>query len=383
MAGLTLCCLLVFLWYLQLMLRYRRAWKRHPETGVAAGNALPGVSVVVAFRNEEENLPALLACLEAQDYPAALCEFILADDHSTDRSAALVSEFARGRDRFRFAGTSPGTGKKAALSACLELARFPVVVTTDADCTMGASWLRCMTEPLAGGDDAVVMGPVDQEPGQGFFGKFAALEFISLNASGAAAAAGGRPVFCSGASLAYPHSLFRSLSDPLRGDIASGDDTLLMLNAKHRGFPVKVVKNPAAVVTTRAPHNLNSFLSSRARWGFKPGMYSDADVQVTALRVALQSLAMLCALAVIPVSGMAWLFPALVLLKFAADQWFLRPYLSYYGKPRIPLQTLAFEAMYPVYVLVTAGMAVAGKTTWKGRPYVRRVPLSSRVRKEI
>jgi cellulose synthase/poly-beta-1,6-N-acetylglucosamine synthase-like glycosyltransferase len=380
---LIFCCLLVFLWYLQLMVRYRRAWCGLPETEVAAGAPLPGVSVVIAFRNEEENLPALLDSLDAQDYPVSQREFILADDHSSDRSAALVAEFSQGHEGFRLAGSSPETGKKAALLAGIGLARFPVVVTTDADCTMGVSWLRCLAGPLAGGRPSVAMGPVDQEPGQGFIGKFGALEFVSLNASGAAAAAGGRAVFCSGASLAYPLSLFRLFPDPLRKDVVSGDDTLLLLHAKHQGMPVKVVKNRNAVVTTRVPGGWKPFLASRARWGFKPGMYADAAVLFTALRVALQSLAMLCALAVIPLGGMAWLFPTLVLMKYAADAWFLHPYLKFYGKQLPWLPMFAFEAVYPLYVAMTAGMALAGNTSWKGRRYVRKTPVSSRVRREI
>jgi hypothetical protein len=91
---------------------------------------------------------------------------------------------------------------------------------------------------------------------------------------------------------------------------------------------------------------------------------------------------MLCALAVIPVRGMAWLFPALVLLKYAADRCFLLPYMKFYGKPLSGLPMLAYEAIYPLYVMVAAGIAVAGKTTWKGRRYVRKASISYQARRE-
>ena len=47
-------------------------------------NSLPGVSIVIPFRNEANNLPDLLKSLEAQNYPKDQLEFILVDDHSEE-----------------------------------------------------------------------------------------------------------------------------------------------------------------------------------------------------------------------------------------------------------------------------------------------------------
>lgn len=54
----------------------------------APEGARPKVSVVIAARNEEEDLPATLDCLLAQDYPNL--EIIVAEDGSTDRTGEVI-----------------------------------------------------------------------------------------------------------------------------------------------------------------------------------------------------------------------------------------------------------------------------------------------------
>src|SRR5512142_2293885 len=61
----------------------------------AAGETPPGISVIVAARNEERALPALLRALLAQDYPPERREIILVDDRSTDGTAELLGRCAR------------------------------------------------------------------------------------------------------------------------------------------------------------------------------------------------------------------------------------------------------------------------------------------------
>ncbi|HOH47560.1 MAG TPA: glycosyltransferase, partial [Candidatus Cloacimonadota bacterium] len=46
--------------------------------------SLQSISVIIAARNEAENLPRLLGSLAALDYPRDLFEIVLVSDHSTD-----------------------------------------------------------------------------------------------------------------------------------------------------------------------------------------------------------------------------------------------------------------------------------------------------------
>ena len=59
-----------------------------PEPPSPASGPLPRVSVVIAARNEELDLPATLDGLLAQDYPDL--EILVVEDHSTDRTAEVI-----------------------------------------------------------------------------------------------------------------------------------------------------------------------------------------------------------------------------------------------------------------------------------------------------
>ncbi|HRC67642.1 MAG TPA: glycosyltransferase, partial [Bacteroidales bacterium] len=48
------------------------------------------VSIIIAVRNEEENIPQLLQGLHLQSYPTHLLQIIIVDDHSTDRTFQLI-----------------------------------------------------------------------------------------------------------------------------------------------------------------------------------------------------------------------------------------------------------------------------------------------------
>jgi len=59
-----------------------------PETAAPTPSPVPRVSVVIAARNEELDLPATLDDLLAQDYPDL--EIIVVEDSSTDRTGEVI-----------------------------------------------------------------------------------------------------------------------------------------------------------------------------------------------------------------------------------------------------------------------------------------------------
>ena len=64
--------------------------RRQKEATAKDTSELPTVSLVIAARNEEENLPALFTSLKMLDYPAHLLEIILIDDGSIDQTRKIA-----------------------------------------------------------------------------------------------------------------------------------------------------------------------------------------------------------------------------------------------------------------------------------------------------
>ncbi len=126
---------------------------------------LPAVSIIVPARNEERRLPACLAALVRQDYPAY--EVIVVDDESTDRTAALVRAMSSRHRRIRLLCGAPlpagWVGKPWALHQGAEAARGEWLLFIDADAVCTPRTLRTLVaHALAHDLDALTLLPLQE-----------------------------------------------------------------------------------------------------------------------------------------------------------------------------------------------------------------------------
>ena len=219
------------------------------------------VSVVIALRNEEENIPFLLEDLSKQDYSSDSLEFILVDDFSNDNSYALLKQSSLPLKVLR----SKEEGKKAAISCGVAVAQYDIILTTDADCRLSSNWVRQMLAPFSDDSIHLVTGPVSYTNLNTLFDKFQAIEFMSLIGSGAGAIGINKAFMCNGANMAFRKSIFKDT----KGHIASGDDVFLLHHVKKSGAKIVFVKQQSAIVFTSPKESLKAFFNQRKRWAAK------------------------------------------------------------------------------------------------------------------
>ncbi|MCD4828233.1 MAG: glycosyltransferase [Candidatus Cloacimonetes bacterium] len=267
-AGLTGLSLLVYLAYI---IRFGVALRRKDEPG---NNEKPFVSVVIAARNEEAALPMLLTTLVNQSYSQGMFEVIVADDDSTDNTAAVVRQFSArwpnvrlvsvtGRDK----AVSP---KKNALAQAVDVGSGSIILTTDADCMVGRHWIRSMVayfEP----DVAMVVGysrtMLPDWRRATLAQKFEHFDFFAMFAAAAGAVAAGKPFSCSGQNLGYRRSAYDKVGGYQRiAHILSGDDVNLMQLMRHTGQRVRFANSHHAFASTRSVAGWRELLNQRARW---------------------------------------------------------------------------------------------------------------------
>jgi cellulose synthase/poly-beta-1,6-N-acetylglucosamine synthase-like glycosyltransferase len=348
---------------------FRHYWNKFPVFETFEEKPSAGISVVVAFRNEEKSLPRLLYALNKQVYPKTLREFILVNDHSDDSSLQIALDFTSAHSGFYCLSCDEDeTGKKAALQKGVKQAAFNLIAITDADCTMEDNWLSAITGICSQQNADLIIGLVDMEMKPGFFNHFQEIEFLSLVASGAAAAAGGRPLYCNAANLAFKRDLFLSYDDPFSISVPSGDDTLFMLRVKASpDNRIVLMKSAAGIVSTPGMGKIGQFFNQRSRWASKSRHYTDRDILYTAWLVLGISVVLLVSALALVLGKNAYLFWALLLGKSLIDYLFLQDFLRFYAKRVHPGLFLLFETVYPVYIVISAGMGILNRYTWKGR----------------
>jgi cellulose synthase/poly-beta-1,6-N-acetylglucosamine synthase-like glycosyltransferase len=111
----------------------------------------PRVSVWVAARNEEANLPLCLAALSKQDYPGDF-EVWIGNDHSTDQTGAMAAAFCEQDARFHTLAIpdseGPVRGKAWVLAHLAQASEGELFLVADADMQMNPGWIRSMVEGL-------------------------------------------------------------------------------------------------------------------------------------------------------------------------------------------------------------------------------------------
>ena len=65
---------------------------KHNILEISSSDKLPKVSVIIAARNEEENLPLLIQDIINQEYPLDKIETIIVNDRSTDLTSEIIKE---------------------------------------------------------------------------------------------------------------------------------------------------------------------------------------------------------------------------------------------------------------------------------------------------
>jgi cellulose synthase/poly-beta-1,6-N-acetylglucosamine synthase-like glycosyltransferase len=352
------------------------------HAGVKPNKTILSIAVIIPFRNEVENLPALLASLRAQDYPREAFEIVFIDDHSDDGGPGFVGEAAGAKEGIKakgglrvrlltladhLAGRSVIAHKKEALAYAIGQTKADVILTTDADCTLPADLLSRAAEAFQPEVD-VVLGPVLIGKGDGLLHAFQALDLASYQLYTAAMVAGGAPGLANGACLAFRRERFFEAGGYAGVDhLPSGDDVLLLHKFNAAGFraawlPGRVPIHTGVVTGYRA------FWRQRLRWAGKAGSYVHPGLKFGQALAFLTALAILLAVFILPLH----LRPRLVLLlwgtKMVADYVLLRSVTRYYGQAHLMRHYFLVALLYPFYLVAVGTAALLGvKSTWKGR----------------
>ena len=336
----------------------------------AKGTSMPGISIVVAARNEEENIESLMHDLAGIAYPIEKFEVIVVNDHSTDATAANVNLMIKELSNARLFDLDEGKkGKKEALRLGITEARFEIIVTTDADCHFSNNWLSCLSSYFEQEETKMLVGAVRLAGDHSLFSRMQIIEFVSLVGSTAAAIGLGYPIMCNGANLAFRKNVFkevRGYEGNLR--IASGDDEFLMRKIAHR-YPgsIRFLNYYEAVVSSLPQKNIRNFYYQRLRWAGKWRHNSDPVAQFLAVFVFVSQLAFV---------GLLWnnlIAPdktlGLVIGKLFLEGLFIYWVGRFLDRRFDILAFLTLQIIYPFYVTVIGVFSFFAPYGWKGRNY--------------
>lgn len=335
-------------------------------------------SVIVPFRNEEKNLPALLESISKLNYPTRLFEIIFVDDDSDDASVKVLDtipiKIGITRTDISIIKTQRITNspKKDAITLGISQAKYDWIVTTDADCDLPRFWLDSFDEYIQSHQPEFIVAPVIYSNETTFLNRFQLLDVLSLQGATIGGFGIGQPFLCNGANLAYKKELFETVKGFQGNDtIGSGDDIFMLEKAvKHCIQKVKYLKCEQAIVSTLSQPNFDALVSQRVRWAAKSAAYSNWYGKLISIIVFLMNGGLLI-FGLLSISGIINLkiLLYLVVIKFGID--FLLIYkAAVFTHQKDILRTYFFAfLLYPFFSTYVAFLSLFKGYQWKGRKY--------------
>jgi cellulose synthase/poly-beta-1,6-N-acetylglucosamine synthase-like glycosyltransferase len=364
---------LLLLPYSILLLAYRYWWGKQSTLKVPH-NFEPNTtfSILIPARNEEANIRACLQSIQELHYPTHLFETIVIDDFSDDSTADLVKD-ATGVKLISLREIVKGkinSYKKKAIEAGVERASGDYIVTTDADCTVPAQWLRNFAYIIEHQETVFIAAPVAMKEENSFIKLFQSLDFLSLQGITASSVGAGFHSMCNGANLCYSKPAFNQVNGFKNIDaIASGDDMLLM-HKLYSKFPNEVhyCKAADSIVHTNPVETVADFFRQRIRWASKADRYDDKRIFAVLLWVYLLN-AFLLVLFIVALfnSGLWILLAGSLLFKTIVELIFLMPVASFFQKEKLLLWFPLAQPFHIVYTVIAGWLGKFGRYEWKGR----------------
>lgn len=360
--------LIFTLLYALLIVKFIQGWLKIPTFNVSSKkNNQTKVNVIVPFRNEIDNLEALLKCLQNQSYPHNFSQFYFVNDSSTDGGDKWLAEKIADIPNFTML-EAEGQGKKQALSIAYKQVQGELVVTLDADCEVHKHWLKTIVQYYQETAHKLIICPVMFNDVQTIWEKIQAIEFQSLIVSGAGAAANNEAIMCNGANLAFSASLVKNGSEFLNVKEESGDDMFLLEHVKkHYPNQIGFLKSHWATASTKTAA-FKQFFKQRSRWASKSRSYKDMQIIYVGFLVLVINL--LLALSF----PLAFIFPSLwkpflfaFIIKYVLDFSLLCSSARFFNTLKELYLSLFIAIVYPYYVLYSLFNGLFGTLKWKGR----------------
>ena len=336
---------------------------RHNEESIISTDQTPIVSVVIAARNEEKNLPDLIQDLVNQEYPLDQLEVIIVDDRSTDSTAKILIEAAENYAVVKYIRvetlSTEMTPKKHALTLGIEMAKGDVILSTDADCRVGKLWVSGMAYSVIQ-QDSISIG-YSKVAGESFFERIQMLDFLGIITANAGAGGWGHFWSGTGQNLAYKKSDFETIGkfEPVKDKI-SGDDMYLVqsISKLKRGI-INIDAN--TFVTTSAMPAFLDFINQRVRWSSN----SKDNAMKNHLFFVFLSSAFLCnsTLLLSILFGYSWSFAFSLKFILEGSAVFLGGKL--FNTKVNPIVYVSWALAQPIYIPVVGLMGLQNRYTWK------------------
>ncbi len=321
------------------------------------------LSVIVAAKNEEKNLPALISSLVKQSYAADLFEVIIIDDNSSDNTFEKAKSLTENFYHFSIYKVTDKkySGKKGVLEFGIAKAKNPFVLITDADCQPDKKWIESFARKLDSDNDFVFgIAPFIQD--KTLVNKISCFENLRTQLLTLSFANLGLPYSAAARSFGFRKNSFDKLSGYQNTtETLSGDDDLLLREAVKHKMKIDIVADDDSFVYSNTSKSFAEYLKQKTR-------HTSTSLHYLFIHQLLLGLWHLINLFML-FSPLLMIFNIkfliLFLVKVLGDIYLISSTKDYFNYKFNFLEIVFYQVIYEILLIINFFNAIFRKVEWK------------------
>jgi cellulose synthase/poly-beta-1,6-N-acetylglucosamine synthase-like glycosyltransferase len=226
------------------------------------------VSILIAARNEAENIIQCLTSLSNLNYPSELLEVLIGDDNSADETAKLVTTYIQDKPNFRLISIKErlGTtkGKANVLAHLTKAATAEYFFITDADMVLPENWITAMLARLTP-ETGIVTG-ITTVNGRNFFARMQQLDWLQALGFIQVVSDLGLSVTTMGNNMLITRQAYESTGGYENMPFSITEDIQLFNEVLKQGYTSINVFKPETLAVTQPIKTFKALLHQRKRW---------------------------------------------------------------------------------------------------------------------
>ena len=327
-------------------------------------NKKENISVLIPFRNEALRIQQLLDSFNIQIETSIIKEIIFIDDHSTDNSCEIISQWINSTTiDSKILNLEEGKGKKRAVYLGFQNASSQYVLTLDADVNFNKYFFYKIRNEISFNKGLYIF-PVVENLGL----VYSQIESHILSVFTIGMLNLKNPILANGACLLINRDDFLCYN-PFKANynIDSGDDLFILESFKKNNLSIVAASPYMFSIYTSGPPNLKSYLSRSLRWS---GKMSNIKLPLTKLYGLIILMANFIALSMLYKmifndSNVASFY---LLIKLGLDITITFLSTHHFKNKKIFLFSLPLFFLYPFYLLINSILLLFKYPNyWKGR----------------
>jgi len=329
------------------------------------------ISVIIAVRNEEDNILKCLNTLLTQKYNKTDFEIIIIDDNSIDKTCEVILQRVKDTEvNVQLYHLIGKTSKKEALKLGIEKSSYPIIATTDADCSLPENWLNHISLQF-NKKGSMLLGPVMFKNTKGFLPAFQVLDMLAIQGLEFGTLGFNSPILNNAANLSFYKEKYLQVNGYDSYKTPSGDDIFLLEKFKRKEKnEIKGLLSNEFIVETIPENNFSSFFNQRLRWSSKAKYYSDKLLIYFGSIIFIQNIVSIFIYVQLPlVEKYRDIFIILLLTKWVIDFILLFLVACFFERRKALFYFIPVQIVYPIYIVFISIISMMTKYEWKGRKY--------------